>query len=310
MTDEGAGDGTTPGGAVGDGAVGDGTMRDGTARERSGGRSAAVPGFLPSTHAFGFTNSFPRQPVLRIPVVGLGTVPIGDASRGLCGGMIYAVRDMFEFGVAPPEITSPPAAGTALYRYIVRRLFDSFDIPRGVYRYYRLTSAADTDLPRGPLTRPGVGRISVDREWPRIRLDLDRGLLCPLGVITVHSADPLRLGLNHQVLAYAYEQRGNRVRLRVYDPNTPRARSDDVTLSFDITPPLEVPFPRPAAPPHGTTPGIPATSAAPVAIEHTISIGGRPVRAFFRSRYRRVDPRPALSLPPGPAVAAPEPPPT
>nr|WP_035752369.1 hypothetical protein [Parafrankia discariae] len=253
-----------------------------------------MPGFLPSTHALGFTNSFPRQPVLRIPVAGLGAVPIGDASRGLCGGMVYAVRDLFEFGVEPPEITSPPAAGTPLYRYIVRRLFDSFDIPRGVYRYYRLTSAADTDLTRGPLTRPGVGRISVEREWPRIRLDLERGLLSPLGVITTRSADPLRLGLNHQVLAYAYEQRGNRVRLRVYDPNTSRASSDDVTLSFDVTPSLEVASRRPAA---------------PGPIEHTISIGGRPVRAFFRSRYRRADPRPALGPPPGRAVAPSQSPP-
>ena len=237
--------------------------------------ASAVPGFLPSTHAFRFTNSFPNQPVLRIPVPGLGSVPIGDASRGLCGGMIYAVRDMFEIGAPPPADTTPPAPGTPLYRYIVRRLFDSFDIPRGVYRYYRLMSGPDADAVRGPLVRRGVGRTSIVDEWPRIRLDLDSGQLSPIGIITTRSADPLRLGLNHQVLAYAYVQRGLVVTLRVYDPNTPRERADDVTLTFDT--------------------GRQAQSDQPVPIEHTISIGGRPVRAFFRSRYRWADPRPALA---------------
>ncbi|MCK9901903.1 hypothetical protein MXD63_17695 [Frankia sp. Cpl3] len=247
-------------------------MNNGSALTR-----AAVSNFVPSIHAFEFVNAFPRQPVLRIPVAGLGSIPIGDASRGLCGGMIYTVRDLFEFGLAPPPASSPPAAETPLYRYLVRRLFDSFDGPRGVYRYYRLMSAADTDteLARGRLRLPGASSTSVAKEWPLIRHDLDRGLLSPLGIITTRSADPMRLGLNHQVLAYGYEQRGVRVTLRVYDPNTPRPAADDVTLSFDVL---------------GS-----ADAAAPLRIDHTIAIGGRPVRAFFRSRYRRADPRPALT---------------
>lgn len=269
----------------------------------------AVSNFVPSLHGFGFTNTFPRQPVLRIPVVGLGSIPVGDASRGLCGGMIYAVRDMYEYGVSPPPAANPPDAESPLYRYIVRRLLDSFDGPRGVYRYYRLMAAADSDTVRGQLWRPGATSTSIAREWPRIRHDLDNGLLCPLGIITTRSADPLRLGLNHQVLAYAYEQRGRRVTLRVYDPNTPRDRADDVTLSFDILSPVATgPTGSPvrAALRHTTRPRpetgrllppAPPTAAelAPTEIEHTISIGGRPVRAFFRSRYRPTDPRPALA---------------
>lgn len=236
--------------------------------------SATVPGFLPSTSAFRFTNSFPKQPVLRIPVPGLGAVPIGDASRGLCGGMIYTIRDLFEAGIAPPDSTSPPALGSPMYRYLVRRLFDSFDIPRGVYRYYRMMSGPDADVVRGVLVQRGVSRTSVVDEWPRIRIDLDCGQLAPLGVITLRSADPLRLGINHQVLAYGYEQRGGVVTLRVYDPNTPSERADAVTLTFDVR--------------------RQAQSDVPVPIRHTIAVSGRPVRGFFHTRYRWTDPRSAL----------------
>src|SRR5262249_32490181 len=46
------------------------------------------------------------------------------------------------------------------------------------------------------------------------------------------SANPWRLGGNHQALAYAYEvdERGREVKLAVYDPNHPDR--DDVTISF------------------------------------------------------------------------------
>ena len=42
----------------------------------------------------------------------------------------------------------------------------------------------------------------------------------PLGPVTVHSTNPLDLGMNHQVLAYGYELDGTALTLRVYDPNT------------------------------------------------------------------------------------------
>ncbi len=103
-------------------------------------------------------------------------------------------------------------------------------------------------------------------------------MLSPIGIITVRSSDPRLLGLNHQVLAYAYIQAGTSITLRVYDPDTPGDRADEVTLSFDLA---EV---------HGR--GDPA---GPARIEHSIAIGGRPVRAFFRSRYRWVDPRRAIA---------------
>jgi hypothetical protein len=90
-----------------------------------------VSGFLPSTAGFQFPNLFPHIRVTEISV-GAVKVPIGNAHNGLCGGMVYAVRDYFEVGSAPPQIIEPPTSGP-LYDYIVRRLFISFELPGGPY---------------------------------------------------------------------------------------------------------------------------------------------------------------------------------
>ncbi|MDT3445925.1 MULTISPECIES: hypothetical protein [unclassified Pseudofrankia] len=232
-------------------------------------------GFLPSESAFRFTNRFPHQPVITVRVPGVGRgIPIGDASRGLCGGMIFAVRDLFEAGREPPTDVTPPLPASPLYKYIVRRLLASWDLPRGALTYYRLQRTADADVVWALGRRAGIGRITVVDEWPKVRLDLDSGRLSALGIITVHSADPVKLGFNHQVLAYAYEQSGTAVTLRVYDPNTPLDRADDVVLSFDT-----------------------ANPAGPVPISHNLAISGRPVRGFFHTTYRWSDPAPALAVP-------------
>jgi hypothetical protein len=234
--------------------------------------SSAVRDFLPSTSGFRFVNHWPRQPVVRVPVPVIGSVAVGDASKGLCGGMIYVVRDLHEADLARPARTQPPPIDSPLYTYVVRRLIDSFDVPRGVARYYRLMGRPDADTGSWFGSRAGAARATVVEEWPQVRRDLDEGRLSPLGIITVASRDPMLLGENHQVLAYAYAVQGTRVTLRVYDPNTASARADTVTLSFDTSRP-------------GQT----------AAFRHTIAIGTHPVRAFFRSTYHWSDPRQAIA---------------
>jgi hypothetical protein len=64
--------------------------------------SVRVPGFLPSTRGLHFPNAFPHVPNLEIDLPGGTTVPVGDAANGLCGGMAYTVRDLFEAGLAGP----------------------------------------------------------------------------------------------------------------------------------------------------------------------------------------------------------------
>jgi hypothetical protein len=84
----------------------------------------SVSGFLPSTHGLHFDNSFPHQPDLRLNLLGL-RIPIGDAANGLCGGMVYTVRDLWQAQIPAPPDTTPPASGSPLFTHLVRRLFDS-----------------------------------------------------------------------------------------------------------------------------------------------------------------------------------------
>jgi hypothetical protein len=225
-----------------------------------------VPSFLPSTSGFRFPNAFPHVPLRRIGIPGVITVPIGDASNGLCGGMAFAVRDYFEAGRTPPDVTTPPGDG-ALFDYLVERLFDSFDLPSGPTRYLQLMSPALSDgdslLARLGLAPHGRAWRMITQEWPQIRRDIDEGALSTLGLVRVKSIDPLDLGDNHQVLAYGYERSGGTLTLRLYDPNRPGR--DDVTLSLSVSDP---------------------TRATPV----RVFPAGPPVFAFFRVPYGQKSP--------------------
>src|SRR2546426_9867221 len=170
----------------------------------------AVPNFVASRDTLRFVNDWPSQPDLVINLPLAGKVKIGDASNGLCGGMVYAVRDFYEARIPVPA-DPQPAAGTPLYSYIVRRLFDSFDLPGGVMKYYNWMNMPDADqspLSLSALPRRGIAWHTINEEWPQIRDDIDAGHPCPLGLITVRSVNPRDLGRCHQALAYAYDVKG------------------------------------------------------------------------------------------------------
>src|SRR5947209_7217972 len=95
-----------------------------------------VTGFQPAQHGFRFSNCFPPGPVVTVRLPGLGLIPFSDAARGLCGGMAFAVRDYFDVGQPIPAREEPPAPGSDLFNYLVRRLWDSFRLPGGPFRYY------------------------------------------------------------------------------------------------------------------------------------------------------------------------------
>lgn len=197
------------------------------------GTSVRVPGFLPSTHGLHFDNSFPDEPAVTIDL-GIAKVPIGNAANGLCGGMVFAVLDYWTHGVLPPADTTPPASGTPLFNYLVRRLIDSWDLPSGPATYLKLMNPLfpDGDDRLGPFTVHGRGWRMAVREWPAIKAEIDAGNPCPLGLVKLKSANPLDLGKNHQVLAYGYDQAGTAVTLWLYDPN--QSNTDQVALGFDI----------------------------------------------------------------------------
>ncbi len=179
--------------------------------------------FLPSRHGFRFSNDFPCGPVVTLRLPGL-TLPFGDASQGLCGGMAFAARDYFDQQRPIPKPDTPPAPGSPLFNYLVRRLWDSFHLPGGPIRYYAWMRMSNERILQKTLLEG----------WPRVRSELDRGRLAPLGFNRYRSRNPLRLGDNHQVLAYGYDWQpdSGRVVLRLYDPNY--ALSDDVTLTFHV----------------------------------------------------------------------------
>jgi len=221
--------------------------------------------FLPSRDGFPFTNSWPDEPAMSVSTP-FGRIGIGNASRGLCGGMVFGALDFWHARRPPPACR--PAAGEPLFRFIVWRLIQSWHIPAGVARYYYWMTLPGDDAPvrvagLALLRRRGLAARTVARQWPRISAQIEAGQPAALGVVTVASANPLRLGHNHQVLAYAYQQAGTLVTLRVYDPNS--GPDDEVYIRFDT-----------AAPP---TAGC----------THTINIG-RPVRGFFLTAYSPAKP--------------------
>ncbi|MDP9343904.1 MAG: hypothetical protein M3Q23_17800 [Actinomycetota bacterium] len=223
--------------------------------------SRAVPGFLPTTFGFGFANDFPHVPVRRIGIPGVVSLPIGDASNGLCGGMAFAARDYFEAGRQPPQDITAPGQGP-LFDYLVDRLFDSFHLPWGPARYLELMNPA---LPDGETVWSRLGLVPRSRgwrmanqEWPAVRAEIDGGHPSALGLVKVKSANPFDLKEDHQVLAYGYDVTAGVLTLDLYDPNWPGR--NDVTLSLDLA--------------HATR-GAPVTSFPP----------GDTVYAFFRVPY-------------------------
>ncbi|MCU0477512.1 MAG: hypothetical protein MUE92_02015 [Chloroflexi bacterium] len=199
-------------------------------------RSAAVPGFRPSVHGFRFSNRWPPGPTLRFGPLDPRVVGIGDASAGLCGGMVATVRDLFEAGLPPPPDTEPPPNGSPRFAWIVRRQVQSLDWLRVPLRYYDL-QAFRPDPPAGLaalLRREPARVVALRDEWPRIRADIDANLLPVVGLVRVAGWSPRALTVNHQVLAWAYEEDAGCTRIHVYDPNHPGR--DDVELRAELDP--------------------------------------------------------------------------
>ena len=222
--------------------------------------------FLPSRDGFAYSNSWPPAPAVSMTTA-FGEIEIGNAKDGLCGGMVFAALDYWYAGIKAPAVQPKPKS--KVYKFLVRRIVDSWHVPVGVAQYFTWMNLPDGDVGftafgHHVTVEHGISGRTVTQQWPAIRNDLDRGIPCALGLVTVASRNPADLGLNHQVLAYAYDISGPRVTLHVYDPNS--GQDDSVTIAFDTTRPTK------------------ATK-----FEHTIDIA-HPVRGFFRTAYSPVTP--------------------
>lgn len=176
--------------------------------------------FRPSRYGFRFRNSWPKQPAL---VLNLGAVriPIGDTSRGLCGGMAFAARDRFERDEDAPQDPTPPEAGLPLFREIVHRQLASFgrllvSVP---IRFWLAAARGEARLIRE----------TVKREWPAIRADIDAGRPAMVGLVRLATWNPLA-PLGHQVVGFRYDETPDRVVIGVYDPNHPGHDNVDIVL--------------------------------------------------------------------------------
>lgn len=227
----------------------------------------AVEGFTPSVEAFQFPNAWPQVAAFTIRVLGVD-VEVGNAARGLCGGMVFAVRDYFEAGVAVPQDMVAPRSGP-LYEYVGRRLKESFDLPLGPSKYLQFMASPDGDkgIPLlSWLIKPrvrGIAWYTIHDEVPKILVDIDSGKLSCIGLVCAQGVDPKDLGMNHQVLAYKYERAVGSVKIWVYDPNRPHG--DDAYLEFATDRP---------------------TKATPIRFIN----GSKQVRGFFRVAYRHSTP--------------------
>lgn len=172
-------------------------------------------GFRPSEHGFAFPNTW-HDTVL-------GVV----ASRGRCGGMVFAALDAFAAGVPLPADAcqrSLPAYDSVLARAIWRRQVASILMPPGANaaRFARYTYLPTTHaLGIGPATR---------RELLPLFDLLRSGRPAPLGLVSTLGFP--HIARNHQVLAYAAEFGDDVARVRVYDPNHPLR--DDVVIDVPI----------------------------------------------------------------------------
>lgn len=166
--------------------------------------------YLPSKHGFGFRNSFstPEDP------------KIVRAVSGRCGGMSFASLDYFNEGMAP-------GADWRMDDYLLTRTLDS--IAANIARFALWSVWPDSS--DSPLI-DGVGQLTRAEEVPRLAKALESGPV-PLGLVRARSI--AEIGRNHQVVAYAIEQREGTVIISVYDSCQPGA--DDVTLEFDIADP-------------------------------------------------------------------------
>ena len=118
-----------------------------------------------------------------------------------------------------------------MYRAIWRRQVESL-FPTTWARFIKWQARPD-ERSRLPVGTIGEG---TKKEWPKLRRMLNAGEPAVLGLIRLKSRNPVRAGVNHQVLCvgYKFDPGPRRVRLDAYDPNHP---GEGVQLLVDLGPP-------------------------------------------------------------------------
>ena len=202
------------------------------------GISFRVPGFLPSINGLHFSNTWPNVPDFYIDIFG-EKISFDNASNGLCGGMVFTVRDLFESHFLPPADTANPLKDSPFFTYIVTRLAHSFD-PSNLLKFFQFIQLRDFDTRVDTvLKNHQLSYHVVYEEWPRIKADLEANHLTPMALVHGHQPfgdiiDTLKvMGGGHVVMAWGYDLDGTQLTIHIYDPNY--ANDDHCTISLDIS---------------------------------------------------------------------------
>ncbi|WP_433293673.1 hypothetical protein ACQP2F_31205 [Actinoplanes sp. CA-030573] len=218
-----------------------------------------VPGFRPSANAPLFGNGpWPMGTRLEMSVLGLPPIKLDATRMGLCGGMSFLTRDIFESGTPQLRERDPSALPRPVAQHILARLLDSFGGAPIVKRWLAVTRESDAAL-----------RKQTMSELPAVLGDIDAGTLCPVGVVMTESIKPWAVFENHVELVWGYERHGAVLTLHMYDCNRPGR--DDVVIEVDTA------VIRTNGTGNDEAPGT--------------------VRGFFRLPYRHQDPSPAYAGP-------------
>ncbi|MGA7271107.1 MAG: hypothetical protein WB239_08545 [Acidimicrobiia bacterium] len=198
--------------------------------------------FDPHIHGFRFSNQFRGGDVVselgkqgRLSgLVGLETprvvADLADVTAragfwgtfGLCGGMSWAALDRYFAERPAEEQVSAPEAGDALFSELVGRQADSMGGRDLLVRCLEWQLDPDT-TPWWWFWSRGVHELTTRHEWPTLRSLLDDRV--PVSLTLIRASGAANPSLNHQVVAYAYEEDGRQRNINLYDPNHPGATS-------------------------------------------------------------------------------------
>ena len=137
---------------------------------------------------------------------------------GLCGGMSWTALDRFGRGDAAPEGSSIPTAGTGLFNELVARQADSMkgrDLMERCIVWQMFPDVA----PWWMFWSKGVGRLTMENEWPKLRSALDAG--DPTSLVLIRAQGVTMPDEHHQVVATGYDLTDDHATVYLYDPNHP-----------------------------------------------------------------------------------------
>jgi hypothetical protein len=170
--------------------------------------------FDPHLDGFTFGNSFVNQ----VQVAG---IPITE-TKGRCGGMAFAALDYWHNRVRTPSEAALPADGVPLADYIYDRLITSILGNWPMFFHFMRTPDHPTWL-----NGIGVARATREEQFPKLKAMLDQGVPQPIGL--VQSRNVGEFSHDHQVVAYGYEETGDRSKVFIWDNRHP---GDEDTLDF------------------------------------------------------------------------------